>query len=701
MLQITAEQVSPRRLQRILKKPVLNEQILLIAYCFKNYREGAYVILRELEREFASRHDKQSIQLIEGLRRSYYDKYKLMSLVSNCLPEEVENIDWILRTLEDDSKKQVKMVQASIERLVPLMIEFPLNMYRTIDEIKRRTIGSAYTSSLQEYTLAEEKRHELLLSFKKYEIQQFTGEDYLNFLRVFGLYGHVPLLMYQGQYLMSDLLVDKLGFLIKIFNDFSLLTQAIHTEIPDYFAFIWTILMHMTAFKNHPEKYQWGLGKLTYAISTKGKLLELQPTLPSLLKSLKTLVDHLNHQMKEPTLLNHYPIFVFDQSEDPIFLKNNRMIEKLNNTFNSQVVHISLQQALNLAHKLGIHQLIETTPTGQMGYAGARNCVFFLAPVLKHGFLSGCRSIEDVLNAPSKDLSKFMQEFSIGGINPECPHGESILMIDDDVEIAESNLFSHALFLEQCGSSYSISSGYCSGRLTKLDVRFQSLEDLLRDYRTTYSSISWFTLPTSAVFSECVSKSLLCFNLPFGNEENQFSFYRQLNPFLQTSIHLGGTRFPKKHLPTHFFVGLEEHLKTYIPYSLHIAMISDLLDPLDKRGFCIFPWRGSSSPKRYSCLRELLMTLTDSDVIEKMQISFWRNVSLLLYATQDDHMMLQKQLLNLLHMDSLKAFKQVDFHDRLLAGEKRPLRAIDQLYQFYRQDAGYLFEYMRGILEEF
>ncbi len=508
-----------------------------------------------------------------------------------------------------------------------------------------------------------------------------TRDQFLKFTRLFGLRHGLPFAIYHCTQPETDL-SEKLRFLVRLFRQPEKLPQMLTGDILQFFSFVYNIIIHCEALSNRPETYTEGLHMLTCAIATKGRKLAQLPCLPSILKAMATISS-----------LDNLPLVVYDQSDAPLFYANARSIAKLSKAYSAPILHLSLEQTLALSKKLGIEPLLNTTCTGALGYGGARNAIFLLTPILRRAFDAGHRSSEQLLSLPSQELINSFQEHVLGGSGS----GDTILMLDDDMEIPLSNLYCHCLFAKQASQRYSTSMGYLIGRATRFNLVFQPLSAFLQNPRLVTRSTQWTNQICSAAMSEYVTKPKICLNLPFGSEEAHQKNLKEHNPLLHPSFHLAGNRYPIGPFPTRPWMGMQSFLNWYLPYSLQIGMTLDLLDPTNAYGRCVFPWNAGELHQQFKNLRDFFVFASAPEKIEEMQTRFWRNVAEF-RNDEKSPMVLRKNILELIHTNVEKELGCVE--KPLSRAEAVSLKKIGDLYLFYQKDATMLWDHCERVLSD-
>lgn len=642
MVQLIAESGELTTLRQILSTLSLDHLVRLACFCHKWYREGSYLILRELP---LLPHGKTIKGILEGLDSHYYEIDKCCSFVSG---------------REKITEEEVKGLLAELEAYASERKESLFSMFNTL-------------------TALMHQRKPL----KQYSEAYYSPSEFQTFVRFFGLEGHAPIIRYQKKALKENGLVEKIHALKIIFSHDILIEKATKKELRFYYTFIQEILNHLNAFLKSPEKVLTGLKKTAFAIPTMGKELEKFPSLASLIQGIALVTE---------SRLNKHPVFVFDQSDDLLFETNSLYIDRLNKKQGAAIVHLSRQDTVALAKKLDVDRLIQTTTRGTFGYGGARNAVSFLAPVLKLAFEGGCRKVSDVLALDTHHLRELFQAGVLGSRSPKNS-GVTIFSLDDDVAIAPCNVFSHLLFAEEHETRYYKSEGYTIGRATKFSVAFMGLKKLLSRHQRVFEFTKWIDYPIGAGMSEYVFKPTFCLNIPFGAEEAHLRGIEKSRCFIRTSYHLATARHPKGALPTHFFVGLEEHLKGFIPYAITLAMTLAILDPTNKYKIRAIPWNKKGALGRVSSLRTILMVVGRGSTKEELRAGVWRNVKGVFGPDEIHPTMLRKNLDELINTDVDEVLEGFKKGKKLHADEVRSLGRIGALYKNYQQDARYLQEF--------
>ncbi len=648
LLQRLAESACPDTLEKALRELTLNETVELVYYAFRNYREGSYAILTTLETIYPLDHPLQT--LIDGFRSYYYD-------LNQRLPLELSQL---LAFQEVYARKQTELCFNLFCRLIPLIVASPLH----IAQVTEGDLGQA-----AERKRALEQRFRYVPSLSEFQ----------NFTRRFGLHNQVPFL-WKGTKQPETSLHDKLQLLCKLFERPEALPQIAAGEMVAFLSYALNILMHLEAMRQQPNKYTAGLQMLTCAIPTRNKNLAALPGVASLLRGLKDVLPSLGA----------FPIFIYDQSEPEIYAINQHYLAQLARRYECPILHLHLAQILMLGKKIGAERLLDTTQKGQLGFGGARNCVFLLTPVLRQLFVRGYQTVQAML---ASDPALLKQLFQAHVLAHKELAGNAIFMIDDDMEIPPSNLFCHAFFAHEAFNRYSCSASYAIGRATKFNIIYPAFRQVLTDPKAIFSSSQWTTDICSAAMSEYVTKPKICLNLPFGSEEQHLRGLMEANPLLHPSIHLAGPRYPTGAVPTRPWYGLEEYLTWYLPYSIQIAMTVSLLDPTGKQGRCVFPWNQKEQLQTHTSLRSAFHHITSQDQRKEMQKRFWRNVELFRQSEVED-MPFLTAIKDLIDCDIAQVIQECQIQAWLTSDEKNSLEKIGAIYAFYQQDARLLWRFV-------
>lgn len=387
-----------------------------------------------------------------------------------------------------------------------------------------------------------------------------------------------------------------------------------HQESDDEQSFYEAAYRHVKALSNAPAEYIKGIEMMTIALPTKGKELSQFAWVHSTTSALDFFTKHFKLSYK-------VPVFIFDQSDEPLFAKNRAYMKSLD----ANIIHIGREAILKLAKRLKIEALLVTDPPHDFGFGGARNAIFLLMPLLKYYYTKGV----DVDSVKQDALLRDFQEVVL-----EEKRGPSVIhMGDDDVLLPRSTFFSDALFAAEHQDEYFARYGYLSGRKTiGIDTTFDlkqlltKVEDLILQHKMQHS-------PFSHGMACLLTKPKLCLNVPFGTEEAYLFAMKQYHfDFRETSYHLSGYRFPNKLMPQNRFSGLSDYLSAHYRYIHSMRLVVDLIDPTNRRESSILPWNQKDMPFRN--LKEAIQAITQDTTIKEMQTQFALNLSRLNEAMQ-------------------------------------------------------------------
>jgi len=363
---------------------------------------------------------------------------------------------------------------------------------------------------------------------------------------------------------------------------------------------------------NHPEYYRKGIDFITFALPTAGKDLSLFPWISSMTEALGFFCDYFK-------LKNRPAIFVFDQSSKTLFEINRHYIKSLK----ANIIHLATDEILSLAKRLDLEGLLVTSQEGQFGFGGARNAIFFLAPLLNYYH----KRKENFLNISRKQLKKDFREVVL-----EEKHGPCVIhMGDDDVHIPISNIFGDALFAYKHASEYFCRFGWIIGRRTTWTETTFNIKYVLERSADILLQHGWQESPFSHGMAGLLCKPKLCLNLPFGQEEAYLQSMQQYPfDFRLPAMHLSGYRFPKEPLPLDRYSGLAELLEKHYEYSVGMMLVADLIDPANVQNRCALPWNDKGHT--FKNLAEAIHYMLQPKTIKEMQKRFWQNVKLLNHA---------------------------------------------------------------------
>ncbi len=181
-----------------------------------------------------------------------------------------------------------------------------------------------------------------------------------------------------------------------------------------------------------------------------------------------------------------------------------------------------------------------------------------------------------------------------------------------------------------------------------------------------------------------------------GCEESHITMTLLHNPLLQTSYHLPGTRYPFRKVPTHFFVGLEDFLKTYIPYVFQVGLNAVFIDSPPLFDSTILPW----SDGNFSSLRETIGVIASDKTKCLLQKNFWKKTHEFFIEKHQVSDSLTSCLESFSHIEMISYLETKEKQDKFLFGEKESLKKIATLYSFYQIDVKSFYEFGWAIIEE-
>jgi hypothetical protein len=300
----------------------------------------------------------------------------------------------------------------------------------------------------------------------------------------------------------------------------------------------------------------------------------------------------------------------------------------------------------------------------------------------------GLKSVSEVINMDISQLKTLFRQHVL-------EHGETIFMVDDDMEIPEANLFSHAMLVNQSDDAYNVSCGLNYGRGTQYYVRVLQLKDVLEDPENAFRYSQWLNKLTDAWMREYICKPKICLNLPFGAEETHLKTRHVTNYLLQPSYHLGGARYPAKKLPIHPVIPLEEHLKKYLPYAFQIALVAYFVDPTNLIGRCVLPWNDKGAALDFKGLGDVFKYIADKSVRDEICRRFWKNVEDF-FRDDVEEINLRTNVLTLIATDVDAVIREYAQHHR----QRRAFKKLGDIYKLTKKDAEMFWEFGTRIVHE-
>lgn len=616
---LLAEAIEEKKIRKILESFPEKKQLSFASYCFLNMREGAWKSIHLLLKIHQSSEKWQT--LLHSLIRNYYDRFEFEFLANNL---EEKSIDLLVETLEGSSKNQAAEIQKRLPDIVRMILSSAMNGFNEIVRLNKETfptqISDIELAEMKEQSLAAQRNLEDF--FGKSAKQSYTEQEMVDFFKVFGLHEYfldLPLTMN----------FPSLWQILQIIDQLLVSPQLIPIpQLSMINLFICSITKQMYAFHKDKEQYIHGLNRIVYSVPTRGDSFETKPWLPSILAGLQSVTKHVNQPLRQ------YPIIIYDQSNAKQFDKNQEYIDKCAEEYKANIWHISKEQTLHLASKLGIEKWIKTHPKGTFGYGGARNCVFFLSPIIYSFARQGFKNFDEIISLDDKILFEAFEQTVLG-------HDGTDLILhlsEDDLVMPESNFFSDALFANNNWKAYFHRLSYCMGRDTMLVNPILDLDSLLKSPENLFFSTIWTNQPHFGSMRGVLSKPRFCLPLPFGKEEaDVISLENRIDLFMHPNLHLGGTRYPKGKIPEFPLDNVLDFLRPHLVYAIQISMQSHLVDSLNKKERCILPWNDLElrTSNRFKKFGDLLEFAAQKETIQEMQRRFWRNMSLV-FEDKDD-----------------------------------------------------------------
>jgi len=371
---LLAESIPQNRLQFLIEQLSENERLTLLCECFLDLKEGQWLLLQCLPQPF---------------QKYLKTKYHYVFHLEKVLKENPDiSLFEIQKQLDEYAENEVDTIHQLLPELIKRIIDSPVTGYEALEKLK----GTQTEENPSAKEAAQQARKHLQSLFRTFTEFSYTPEQLKAFFQIFGLSGYYLNVALTADGNAMSPLKEKLLGIFTLFET----PWTIDPEIrPLLIQFIWSLCQKLYAFHHNPDLLLEGLKKITFALPTRGELLPSQSWLPSLLESLTALCQHLHYE------ISHIPVFIFDQSNKKQRLLNHQFIEILKDRFGASIFHISSDEAIKLAKKLAIEKWIITRNTKEFGFGGARNCAFFLAPVLHQLFLT------KETRPTKKDLKKF------------------------------------------------------------------------------------------------------------------------------------------------------------------------------------------------------------------------------------------------------------------------------------------------------
>ncbi|MCE5294788.1 MAG: hypothetical protein LLF94_09295 [Chlamydiales bacterium] len=619
------------------------KSLQFLSFLFKQPREGTFRCIKEFDSRFQS--------LIAGLKSHYYD--------ADVLAETLDD-----RQVKDHAIAKTKELYTSFHELVDVL---HISMHHLFEGI----FAAAETENQRQSVKVQQQLS--LKGFEPFYAYKYTEEDFGVFAKIFGLKAYPTI--YHQAINENSCIVAKVQNLLKLLSGMQGLSLTLlsmrNEELRSILSFVFNIISHLEATIHKKSVYQDGVSLFTTCIATCGKDLSKECALQSVLGGYTALEKFL------AAPLNKNPVVVFDQSEDALYKKNSDYISQLN----GHVIHVSKSEAEALATKLGVKNLIVTAPNGSFGFGGARNCQFFLTGVIQQAIRAGCKDVSEILLLPQSSLTTFMKKATFGTSNSM---GDFIFMVDDDMYVSLSNIFTCALYAKECQNDLVGCGGYQYGRGSKYNLSFWNLSDILagKDHEKLFPE--WVTVQTLADISESLIRPKFCINVPMGNEENNFITISRGHSFLQPAYHLCGSRYPKRAIPTHFFVGLDTCFKKSLPYVLLLYLSEYFISSTSRHVPTTLPWNDNYTrpDKQYMSLKQTCQEMREQEVAAR----FWKKVHDFFILEKEEYHRFLRIKNQLAALDVEAVLTDFTKKNQLTEPEMASLTSLGEVYKSAQKD---------------
>lgn len=619
--QILAENISEYSLTGILRKLPFEQKTRLACLALAHYREGSFFIIESLKQI----GDPEIIALVRLCQREQGNCVSIAKELQSMPLLNADRLHEFIGTYESALIKQAEALFSRMEKLLPLI--FKLHETRKEGNFAIRKQYDMPAPSAEELSAIdveyskEAERIASLFPFSQTSSSQplssfpFDQGDFLRLLRTFG-YGHLALPAGFG---VSPHLpfLDALDALILVYStplsSYKIHTPAFHSQLN----YLSNLLSHVQALKS-PSGYAHGASTTIFSLPTCGKDLSRLSWLPSMAENLR------NYCQSTGSNIQDFPIFVFDQSPEELFLRNAFYMNSLNTLYGTRICVYSNEQILALSKKLNLGQLIDTSKEGRLGYGGARNAVYMLSPLLKELDRQGFRTPEDVLNVSSDHLHQIF-------LNTISHNLWTIHMGDDDAQIPYGYFLSDLLLAQNYHGRSFVKCGEFSGRDTSAvnGIHFEELFDLekiLSSPEILFEQTLW--TKDKRRWGMCGSlRSFGWSMLPFGNEERYNAEELIIGPDIRPAgFHLAGRRFPEEQFPSSPIIGIANRLRKFLPYMLETVMVNDLFDPGNKHQSTILPWKTLGMDSQlFATLGSVFETLSSHKTEKAMRTQLLKN----------------------------------------------------------------------------
>ncbi len=665
--QILAETISLDNLSKVLSTLPSNEKARLAILAFAHYREGSFFLVEALERESCP----MILQLIDLLKAGPVDTRSLTDFSADSLSHLFKE-----HRIALESKASALCQQ--MQTLLPLILRLS----------ETRKEGQYALNAQYQADVSEEDRFQIDLHCARETARiknQFGrhansfGElvydeaDFLRFLETFGT--HNLKLPDSFGIPPNKPFLETLGSLAAAYatplTAYKIHIPAFHKQL-DYLS---RILSHVRALKTADE-YVQGAEQILFGLPTYNKDLSKLSWLPSMASNIRSFCTQTIVSPQE------LPVFVFDQSPEPLFSRNAAYIERLNCEQKTAIVTYSKEQILKLGYKLDLGILVDTTKTGHLGYGGARNAIYMLTPILKDLYHLGMTSPEDVLAVPDEKLQQLFHQNRLS--NRWVVH-----MGDDDLQIPYASFLCDLLLAQENQGKSFVKYGEFIGRTTNFlnsafCDEFFDLEKILENPLSLYEQTSW----TNERYFSGMCGALRSFGfsmLPFGAEEGYSAEEERISSDIRPpAIHLAGRRLPTQPLPQSPIIGIAEKLTSFLPYFLQVQLVTDLIEPDNKLDRSILPWKKKETA--FGSLNAVFEALAGHENETAMRLQLLNNYMEAYTSPTSQSLARSLSLLNSHDVDAaITAYLKK--HPGVLPSEREELEKCAQVFEQLKQDS--------------
>ncbi len=608
-----------------------SEKLKLLSYLFSHKREGTFILLKAYEKRFFT--------LIDYLVREYYNLEEFARLVALDLP-----LDEIEKALEERAAFETREFYTYFSSLVKNLISNTEAIYKGLLEVARTD---------EERKIATRQQEIVRRGFKPFVNKSYSLEDFEKFTKTFGLSGYPSI--YKDAFSEPASLVEKCKNIDMIVSGLIGIRRSIASLMRDD---LQSILSFVFAIIEHIASTGCERGCIP-AIATYNKDLSKH-------FALQTIRDGYKRFLTEKT-----PIIVYDQSGSALFEKNSQYIA----TLDAPIIHVSKDEAYQIAKKFGAEKLLETHPSGSFGYGGGRNCQFLLSGLLAR------HSVDELLSLSDEQVKRLLLE---NGLD------ELLYIVDDDMFISDTNILSEALFRKVWKDQPVGCVGYQLGRASKYNLFYWGLNVFLTSPEKTTFYPLWIDYQTLTGMSESVLRPKICLNLPQGNEENHYLSMAVGHFFLKPSYHLSGSRFPDGEFPTHFFVGMDQFIERSQNFVLLLYLTDYLISPKGRYTKTALPWNDNDLSAHIKSLRDGLQLIAQSK--EALAERFWQKVEELFCEKKKEYenfLVLIEEVLSTDIEAQCATFLQ---KNRLSTHEIESLRKLADVYKRIQKDVRLFWE---------